>query len=305
MKLEALRKMVWQAHLELEKQGVGFSAWGSVSGIDRDRGLVVTKPQGIPQGELRPERMVVVDLEGKIVEGELNPSSDTPIHLELYRHFLSVGGIAHTHSSWACVWAQAGQGIPCYGVAHADCFRGTIPCTPMFTEEEVRGDYEQSTAQVIVECFRFLDYREIPGVLVAGHGPFTWGENPQEAVYHSVILEEVAKTTFFTLLFHPERPPLPHFLLDRHFFGTHVPRSYRQKEDSFLPYLTVITVANRVEAELLRGHLEAQGIQVVLKPSTFPYGGEAYFGDTGPFEVQVREDQVPEARRVIDDLGIQ
>jgi len=303
MKLEELKKEVWQANLDLEKEGFTFATWGNVSGIDRGKELVVTKPSGIPGHELRVEHMVVINLKGQIVEGHLNPPSDISTHLVLYRSFPEIGGIAHTHSSFACVWAQAGLGIPCLGITHADYFHGEIPCTRTLTREEVEEDYEHSTGEIIVERFRSLDYHEIPGVLVAYHGPFTWGKDPQEAARHSLVLEEVAKTTYFALLVNPGRNPLPSALLHHHVLKKRTPPG-ACRENTLSPprYKTVKIASNKVEAELIRGYLEAEGIGVILKPSTFPYGGEAYFGDTGPFEIQVPEERLPDAQRIIADL---
>ncbi len=303
MKLEALKKEVWQANLDLKKEGLTFAIWGNVSGIDREKELVVTKPGGVPYHELQAEHMVVVNLKGQIVEGHLSPPSDISTHLVLYRSFPEIGGIAHTHSSFACVWAQAGLNIPCLGTTHADSFHGEIPCTRVLTRDEIEGDYERSTGEIIVERFRSLDYREMPGVLVAYHGPFTWGKDPKEAVHYSFVLEEVAKTTYFTLLVNPGRNPLPSALLERHFLRKgSSSESCGQKTPSPPRYKTVKIASNKVEAELIRGYLEAEGIRVILKPSTFPYGGEAYFGDTGPFEIQVPEERLPDAQRIIVDL---
>jgi L-ribulose-5-phosphate 4-epimerase len=224
--LEELKKAVWQANLELQRQGLVLLTWGNVSGIDRERGLVVIKPSGVPYEVLKAEHMVVVDLEGKVVEGELNPSSDTPTHLELYRNFEKIGGVAHTHSSWACVFAQAQRSIPCLGTTQADTFFGPVPCTRLLTREEIEKEYERATGRVIVECFRDLDYEAIPGVLVAGHGPFTWGKDPMDAVHASVVLEEVAKTTYYALLLNPMLESIPQALLEKHFFRKHGPGAY-------------------------------------------------------------------------------
>ncbi|MEN3203105.1 MAG: L-ribulose-5-phosphate 4-epimerase [Atribacterota bacterium] len=224
--LEELKKEVWKANVELFRQGLVILTWGNVSGIDRERGLVVIKPSGVPYDSLSWEHMVVVDLEGKVVEGKLNPSSDTPTHLELYRHFERIGGVAHTHSSWACVWAQAQCDIPCLGTTQADTFCGPVPCTRLLTREEVEGGYERATGLVIVERFKNLDYEAIPGVLVAGHGPFTWGKDPMEAVHVSVVLEEVAKTTYFSLLFRPNLLGIPQALLEKHYLRKHGPGAY-------------------------------------------------------------------------------
>ncbi|WP_406614505.1 L-ribulose-5-phosphate 4-epimerase [Candidatus Caldatribacterium sp.] len=224
--LEELKQKVWEANLALYRQGLVILTWGNVSGIDRERGLVVIKPSGVPYDVLSWEHMVVVDLDGKVVEGTLNPSSDTPTHLELYRHFERIGGVAHTHSSWACVWAQAGYDIPCLGTTQADTFYGPVPCTRFLTREEIEGNYERATGLVIVEHFHNLDYEAIPGVLVAGHGPFTWGKDPEAAVHVSVVLEEVAKTTYFSLLLRPDLSGIPQALLEKHYLRKHGPGAY-------------------------------------------------------------------------------
>ena len=302
MKLEELKKEVWQANMELKRVGLSLSTWGNVSGIDRERELVVAKPDNIPYHELRVEHMLVVDLQGKIVEGRWNPLPDTLTHLVLYRHFSQIGGVAHTHSSFACVWAQAGSGIPCLGTTHADYFYGEIPCTRALTAGEIEENYESAIGEVIVERFRTLDYRRLPGVLVSYHGPFTWGKTPEEAVHHGIVLEEIAKTTYFALLLNPERNPVSLPLLDRRFFRQHGFAMDYARKTTTLRYKTVRLAANRVEAELIKGYLEAEGIGVILKPSTFPYGGEAYFGDTGPFEIQVPEERFADAQRIITDL---
>ncbi|MBC7217737.1 MAG: L-ribulose-5-phosphate 4-epimerase [Candidatus Caldatribacterium sp.] len=229
--LEELKREVWEANLELFRQGLVILTWGNVSGIHREKGLVVIKPSGVPYDALSWEHMVVVDLEnGKVVEGELRPSSDTPTHLELYRHFERIGGVAHTHSSWACVWAQAQRDIPCLGTTQADTFYGPIPCTRLLTREEIEEDYERATGLVIVERFQGLDYEAIPGVLVAGHGPFTWGKDPMEAVHTSIILEEVAKTTYFSLLLSPHLSEIPQALRDKHYLRKHGPQAYYGQE---------------------------------------------------------------------------
>ncbi|MEN3186878.1 MAG: class II aldolase/adducin family protein [Atribacterota bacterium] len=301
MKLETLKKEVWWANAHLPEENPITTTWGNVSGIDREEGLIVTRPDGIPHRELQLEHMVVVDQKGNTVEGRLRPFPDILTHCILYQHFPEIGSIAHTYSSFACVWAQAGFGIPCLGVIHAHCFRGTIPCTRALTTEEMKENYQHSVGKVIVERFHLLDYREIPGVLVAYHGPFTWGQYPREALYHSVVLEEVAKTTYFALLFNPKRKPVPPALLRQPLFPSYDLSVY-SKERLSTSYKTLKLAGNKVEAELIRGHLENEGIGVILKPSTFPYGGEAYFGDTGPFEIQVPEERLLDAQRIIADL---
>ena len=184
--LEELKQKVWEANLELPRRGLVTYTWGNVSGIDRERGLMVIKPSGVEYEALRPEQLVVLDLDGKQVEGSLNPSSDTKTHLELYRAFPEIGGIVHTHSTYAVAWAQAGQDIPCYGTTHADYFHGPVPCARHLTPEEIDEDYEGNTGRVILETFRErgLEPAHIPAVICRSHGPFAWGKDPVQAVYH-------------------------------------------------------------------------------------------------------------------------
>lgn len=224
--LKALKESVLEANLELERRNLVIYTWGNVSGIDREKGLVVIKPSGVSYQELSVEKMVVVDLEGNIVEGELNPSSDTATHLELYKNFAGIGGVVHTHSPTATSWAQAGREIPCFGTTHADYFYGGIPCTRMMTRKEVELDYEQNTGRVIVESFKDKDYKYTPGVLVAGHGPFTWGTDSALAVYNSVVLEEVAKMALNTLQVKGEMKGIPDYLLNKHFYRKHGKKAY-------------------------------------------------------------------------------
>ena len=186
--LEQLKQDVWAANMQLPDLGLVLFTWGNVSGIDRDRGLVVIKPSGVSYSEMKPEDMVVVDLtSGKVVEGNLRPSSDTPTHLELYRNFEEVGGVVHTHSRWATAWSQAKRSLPAFGTTHADYFYGNVPCTRLLTEKEIAGDYELETGRVIVETFTGRDPMTCPAVLVASHGPFTWGKDPADAVYHAAV----------------------------------------------------------------------------------------------------------------------
>jgi L-ribulose-5-phosphate 4-epimerase len=224
--LKELKEAVYQANLELDTRKLVVYTWGNVSGIDRERGLMVIKPSGVAYEELEPELMVVVNLEGKVVEGELNPSSDTPTHLYLYRKFPAIGGVVHTHSPLATAWAQAGQGIPCFGTTHADYFYGEIPCTRPLTTAEINSDYETNTGKVIVERFAALDSAAVPGVLVANHGPFTWGKNAAAAVYNSVVLEEVAKMGWVTRQLNPQAPPVSQELLDKHYLRKHGKNAY-------------------------------------------------------------------------------
>jgi L-ribulose-5-phosphate 4-epimerase len=224
--LEQLKEQVFQANLELDHRKLVVYTWGNVSGIDREQGLWVIKPSGVAYESLRPEMMVVLDLEGKVVEGNLKPSSDTPTHLYLYRSFLKVGGIAHTHSAMATSWAQANMGIPCFGTTHADYFYGEIPCTRGLTREEIAGDYELNTGKVIVERFQDLDYEAVPAVLVAGHGPFTWGRDPLTAVHNSVVLEEVAKMALATRTLNPKTGQVSPDLLNKHYQRKHGKNAY-------------------------------------------------------------------------------
>lgn len=225
--LEELKKQVCEANLQLPKLGLVVFTWGNVSGIDRGRGLFVIKPSGVPYEELTPEDMVVVDLNGEKAEGRLDPSSDTPTHCELYRRFPFLGGIVHTHSRWATVWAQAGRSIPAYGTTHADYFHGGVPCTRAMTDAEIEGEYEKETGKVIVETFRDRDPEEVPAVLVRSHGPFTWGRDCGEAVYHAAVLEEVAMMAWHTE--NIARSPaeiMQQTLLDKHFLRKHGAHAY-------------------------------------------------------------------------------
>ncbi|HIU30973.1 MAG TPA: L-ribulose-5-phosphate 4-epimerase [Candidatus Caccousia avistercoris] len=226
--MEDLKKQVYEANMELPRRGLVTYTWGNVSGIDRERGLMVIKPSGVEYDELRPEDLVVLDLEGNRVEGELNPSSDTKTHLELYRAFPQLGGIVHTHSAHAVAWAQAGEGIPCFGTTHADYFYGPIPCARALTPQEVEEDYEGNTGRVIVETFRErgLNPVYVPAVVCRSHGPFTWGKDAAQAVYHAVVLEEVAKMALFTRQVNPAAAPAPQHVLDKHFLRKHGPNAY-------------------------------------------------------------------------------
>lgn len=225
--LEALKETVCEANLELSRRGVVLYTWGNVSGIDRARGLVVIKPSGVPYQGMQPSDMVVVDLEGRIVEGTLRPSSDTPTHLELYKAFPEIGGVVHTHSTHAVVFAQAGMEIPPLGTTHADYFYGAVPVSRSLTWDEVQEAYEKNTGRVIVETVKEMGREPlaVPGVLVRNHGPFTWGEDPAEAVYHSVVLEEIAEMAWKTLQINPAAA-LPPYILEKHFQRKHGPKAY-------------------------------------------------------------------------------
>lgn len=223
--LQDLKHSVYLANQELVHFNLVIFTWGNVSGIDRRQGLVVIKPSGVTYNEMAPEDMVVVDMEGKIVEGKYKPSSDTPTHLEIYRNFKNVGGIVHTHSEWATSWAQAGISIPAMGTTHADYFYGEIPCTRSLTEEEVKDNYELETGKLIVSTFSDKDPDAIPGILVNGHAPFTWGNTPGKAVYNAVVLEYLAKMAFRTRLLGNEKP-IEQFLLDKHYRRKHGKDAY-------------------------------------------------------------------------------
>ena len=224
--LETLKREVWQANLLLPQHHLVTFTWGNVSAVDRGRGLVVIKPGGVAYDAMQPDDMVVVDLEsGAVVEGRYKPSSDTPTHLVLYRAFPSAGGIVHTHSRWATVFAQAHRPIPALGTTHADDFYGEIPCTRPMTDEEIGGEYEAQTGEVIVERFRLLDPQTMRAVLVAGHGPFTWGKDAHEAVHNAVVLEEAAFMAWHTMQL-GKTEPISQALLDKHFLRKHGANAY-------------------------------------------------------------------------------
>ena len=226
--LEKLKEQVYLANMELPKRGLVTYTWGNVSGIDREKGLFVIKPSGVDYDLLKPDDMVVMDLQGNKVEGELNPSSDTKTHLVLYNAFPGIGGIVHTHSPYAVAWAQAGEDLPCYGTTHADYFYGSVPCARHLTQEELDEDYERNTGITIVETFREwgIDPKAVPAVLCYSHGPFTWGKDADQAVYHSVVLEECAKMGIFTRVLNPHAAPAPQRMLDKHYLRKHGPNAY-------------------------------------------------------------------------------
>ena len=225
--LEELREQVFQANLMLPKHSLVTFTWGNVSGIDRDKGLIVIKPSGIAYEKLRADDMVVVELEsGKALDNRLNPSSDTTTHLEIYKAFKDIGGIVHTHSRWATAFSQAGRGITALGTTHADYFYGEIPCTRKLTIEEIQGDYERETGHLIIETFEGKDPNSMPGVLVFSHGPFTWGADPLDAVHNAVVLEEVALMNFHTLLLAPDISEMQKELLDKHYLRKHGRNAY-------------------------------------------------------------------------------
>lgn len=219
--LKKLKEQVLEANLEVVRRGLVLYTFGNASGIDRERGLVAIKPSGVPYDKLKPSDMVVLNLEGKVVEGKYRPSSDTPTHLLLYHAFTGVGGIVHTHSRAATSWAQARREIPCLGTTHADYFHGPIPVTEELSAAEVEGDYEANTGGAILRRFQDLDPLTMPAVLVAGHAPFVWGATPEEAAHHAVTLEEVAQLALQTLAIRPDCPALADWVRDKHFFRKH------------------------------------------------------------------------------------
>jgi L-ribulose-5-phosphate 4-epimerase len=225
MSIEELKAAVFKANLDLVEHGLVIFTWGNVSAIDRDRNLVVIKPSGVSYDQMKAEDMVVTDLEGKVMEGKYKPSSDTPTHLELYKAFPAIGGVVHTHSTFATAWAQAGCDIPIIGTTHADYFSDNIPCTRDMTEAEVKGEYEKETGTVIIERFKELNPVHIPGVLVKNHGPFSWGKDPHEAVYNAVVMEQVAKMAFVAGQINPLLT-MNQSLIQKHFFRKHGPDAY-------------------------------------------------------------------------------
>lgn len=224
--LDELKQQVYEANMELPKKGLVTYTWGNVSGIDRERGLFVIKPSGVDYEKLTPDLLVVMDLSGNKIEGDLNPSSDTPTHMELYNAFEEIGGIVHTHSSWATSWAQSGRSIPCYGTTHADYFFGNIPCARSLTEDEIEGEYEKNTGLVIVETFKDKNPVYVPGALCTNHGPFAWGSDAKEAVHNAVVMEEVAKMAYRTEHLKEQITAAPQVLQDKHFFRKHGENAY-------------------------------------------------------------------------------
>jgi L-ribulose-5-phosphate 4-epimerase len=223
--LEKLKEKVFQANMDLVKHGLVIFTWGNVSAIDRSSGLVVIKPSGVPYETMKASDMVVVDLNGRIVEGTLRPSSDTPTHLVLYRNFKEIGGVVHTHSTYATAMAQAGVDIPNAGTTHADYFHEAIPCTPDMTEEEIKGEYEKETGNVIVRRFEGINPNHTPGVLVKNHGPFSWGKDAADAVHNAVVLEQVAKMFILAKVANPEMTMNP-WLIEKHYLRKHGPNAY-------------------------------------------------------------------------------
>jgi len=225
--LDKLKQQVCASNLKLVAAGLVIQTWGNASGIDRERGLVVIKPSGVPYADMKPQHMVVVALDsGKVIDGYLKPSSDTATHLVLYRVFLKIGGIVHTHSLHATAWAQARRSIPSYGTTQADYWRGDVPCTRLLTPKEIKGDYEVNTGRVIVETFKKLDPMQHPAVLVPSHGPFTWGANVDDAVHNAVTLEFIAQLATETLRLNPKTKPMQPALRDKHFLRKHGSKAY-------------------------------------------------------------------------------
>ncbi|MBE3030788.1 L-ribulose-5-phosphate 4-epimerase [Sneathia vaginalis] len=224
--LEELKKRVYEANMDLPKYNLVKFTWGNVSEIDREKGLFVIKPSGVDYDKLTPDDMVVVDLEGNVVEGRYKPSSDTPTHVELYKAFSKIGGIVHTHSTYATSFAQAGRNIPCYGTTHADSIYGDIPCSRNLTEEEINEAYEKNTGKVIIETFEKLDYMATPTILCKNHGSFSWGENAKKAVYNAVVLEEVAKMAILTEMINKDVKEAPKCIQDKHYNRKHGKNAY-------------------------------------------------------------------------------
>jgi L-ribulose-5-phosphate 4-epimerase len=221
-----LKREVYEANMELQHRNLVVYTWGNVSQIDRANGVVAIKPSGVAYEKLTADDIVIVDLENNIVEGKLRPSSDTKTHTYLYRHFESIGGVTHTHSTYATAWAQTQQAIPCYGTTHADYAYGEIPCTAVMSDEQIERDYEEETGVQITDCFKTRDPKEVPMVIVAGHAPFTWGKNGADAVYHAVILEEIARMAYLTKTLQPNTAALKQGIVDKHYLRKHGKNAY-------------------------------------------------------------------------------
>ena len=224
--IRGLKQRVWKLNRELPQMGLVVQSFGNVSGIDREQNLVAIKPSGVPYHDLKVDDIVVVDLDNRVIEGRLLPSSDTKTHTYLYRNFPEIGGIVHTHSTYAVAWAQALKPIPALGTTHADFLPTEIPCTDLMSDEMIQGDYEEETGKQIVDAFRNRSFRDIPMVLVGGHGPFTWGDTPEKALHRSQILEELAKMAFLTLQINPDVAHLKQTLIDKHYLRKHGPDAY-------------------------------------------------------------------------------
>lgn len=221
-----LKREVYEANMELQHRNLVLYTWGNVSQIDRARGVVAIKPSGVAYEKLKPEDIVIVDLENNILEGSMRPSSDTKTHTWLYRHFDSIGGVTHTHSTYATAWAQTQQAIPCYGTTHADYAYGEIPCTAVMSDEQIKRDYEEETGAQITDCFKDRNPQEVPMVIVAGHAPFTWGKNASDSVYHAVILEEIARMAYLTRTLRQDIGPLKQGIVDKHYLRKHGKNAY-------------------------------------------------------------------------------
>lgn len=224
--IRELKERVWECNMELPRLGLVKHTFGNVSGIDRSRGFVAIKPSGVPYEKLTVEDITVVDLENRVVEGGLKPSSDLKTHIVLYRNFPGIGGIVHTHSTYATAWAQAVRPVPILGTTHADLLPEDVPCTAIMSERMIKGDYEEETGRQILKVFRRRSYEDVPMVLVASHGPFTWGDTPEKALYHSVMLEEIARVAILTLRIEPRTPHLKRSLISRHYQRKHGPDAY-------------------------------------------------------------------------------
>jgi len=226
MSYTELKREVYEANMELQRRNLVVYTWGNVSQIDRSNGVIAIKPSGVAYEKLSPDDIVIVDLENNIVEGAMRPSSDTKTHTHLYRHFESIGGVTHTHSTYATAWAQTQQAIPCYGTTHADYAYGEIPCTAVMTDEQIERDYEEETGVQITDCFKTRSPKEVPMVIVAGHAPFTWGKSGADAVYHAVILEEIARMAYLTKTLQQNTLPLKQGIVDKHYLRKHGKNAY-------------------------------------------------------------------------------
>lgn len=226
MSYTELKREVFEANMELNRRNLVVYTWGNVSQIDRTKGVIAIKPSGVAYEVMTVDDIVVVDLENKIVEGKMRPSSDTKTHTHLYRHFEAIGGVTHTHSTYATAWAQTQQAIPCYGTTHADYAYGEIPCTAVMTDAQIERDYEEETGVQITDCFKNRSPIEVPMVIVAGHAPFTWGKNGADAVYHAVILEEIARMAYLTKTLQQNTPPLKQGIVDKHYLRKHGKNAY-------------------------------------------------------------------------------
>lgn len=224
--LEELKQKVYEANMELQRKGLVIYTWGNVSGIDREMGLVVIKPSGVDYDTMKAEDMVVLDLNGNIVEGKYKPSTDTPTHLVMYNTYPNIGGVVHTHSEWATSFAQAGLSIPAFGTTHADYFYGDIPCTRDLTDDEINGEYEKETGNVIVETIGDRDPLEVPAIVVKNHGPFAWGKDPDNAVYNAVVLDKVAQMAYNTMILNTRVDKVNQTLLDKHYLRKHGVNAY-------------------------------------------------------------------------------